>query len=734
MKAGKYNIREFFVNRYLQKIIVPEIQRDYVWGSHQVKGLFRSILSDYKKYLNAQSPVTLEDEPEIAEDFFNFYKRRKYVSNIGFIYAYNDSEFAGKYFLIDGQQRITTIYILLLLLANRNKEIREQFKRTFLFDAVNKLDYKVREAAHEFLFNFTTYLVKGNTNIADQIWLYEEYKNDQTITSILNNTKLLQEELSSVDLNETDFYNYLCDYLEFWYFDTNISEQGEELYIYMNARGEQMQSNENIKADLLSKLESIDEKNDFGKKWENWQDFFWQHREYSDNKGVHKNENADKGFNEFLCCIGGLENLIKNRKCYYSKENFDKTNNIATTDILDSLTPQRIEEYVKALKYLEDSRETFKSQFPNYNKWVDNCISDIWQIFNSEKTNWYADFNDPNRATERNRMIFLWSFLCFITKNIENINELETFRFLRMFYLRYFNFNRSVSTLLKTVDLICINGVLDPINHQMNGTIDADGEIVEVNIDEETDNSSRTAEERIKIHFLNKYIQEPEIQKQFEELIWQIEDHKFNLNGRDVGATNISHLVDLSQDITIDKLIEVRDRFNETFPEDKKNYHLVQSLLLYFGDYWYQVNPYYYLNYEFDNWRRIIRGYTEKNKAPKSCFNEFFQTFCEFDGTLVEFRNHLEEQNRIEDFVNVNTLREQLIWYDQHLQSKMWSKGNNVALREWVTNDGVFINQHKIYNTQGNFKGYRHVELFSLLPEEVKSEIHSFNKNLSYDQ
>lgn len=38
--------------------------------------------------------------------------------------------------------------------------------------------------------------------------------------------------------------------------------------------------------------------------------FLWQHRAYKDSKGSHENENADKGFNEFLCCISGLENLI----------------------------------------------------------------------------------------------------------------------------------------------------------------------------------------------------------------------------------------------------------------------------------------------------------------------------------------------------------------------------------------------------------------------------------------
>jgi hypothetical protein len=45
-------------------------------------------------------------------------------------------------------------------------------------------------------------------------------------------------------------------------------------------------------------------KNYWGKKWEEWQDFFWQRKD--------KNENADTGFNEFIACIAGLEFYKRN--------------------------------------------------------------------------------------------------------------------------------------------------------------------------------------------------------------------------------------------------------------------------------------------------------------------------------------------------------------------------------------------------------------------------------------
>jgi uncharacterized protein with ParB-like and HNH nuclease domain len=44
MKAGKYSVRELFVNSYIDQIIIPEIQRDYVWGEEQTVGLLESVL------------------------------------------------------------------------------------------------------------------------------------------------------------------------------------------------------------------------------------------------------------------------------------------------------------------------------------------------------------------------------------------------------------------------------------------------------------------------------------------------------------------------------------------------------------------------------------------------------------------------------------------------------------------------------------------------------------------
>src|SRR5690606_23129118 len=74
----------------------------------------------------------------------------------------------------------------------------------------------------------------------------------------------------------------------FWHFKTEKTDQGEELYITMNSRGEQLADYENIKAKLF---EEVENQLEWSEKWEVWQDFFWKRRDGG---------SADEGFNEFL--------------------------------------------------------------------------------------------------------------------------------------------------------------------------------------------------------------------------------------------------------------------------------------------------------------------------------------------------------------------------------------------------------------------------------------------------
>ncbi|MDR1587719.1 MAG: DUF262 domain-containing protein [Treponema sp.] len=302
----KYTLKEFFTDNEHEQIIIPEIQRDYVWKKDNVEHLLKSICDNAEKHKKNLDDMGMTEEllrtlpPKAREAIIEKMEKDTASCNIGFFYAYTDPEMAGRCILIDGQQRMTTLFLLLIYL-NIKENQQDKFRRFYFKDDMLKFDYKVRESAHEFLLNFVKYLLDGNNvdDVFDQYWYFSEYKYDMTIQSLLSNYNVIKDYLFQKNLP----LEYVEGNIVFWYFDTDKSSQGEELYIYMNSRGESVSQNENIKAALLKDL-SEKEKHEWGLKWEEWKNFFWKIR--------RKNHNADIGFNEFLRWIKTIEYIKLN--------------------------------------------------------------------------------------------------------------------------------------------------------------------------------------------------------------------------------------------------------------------------------------------------------------------------------------------------------------------------------------------------------------------------------------
>jgi hypothetical protein len=337
-----------------------------------------------------------------------------------------------------------------------------------------------------------------------------------------------------------------------------------------------------------------------------------------------------------------------------------------------------IEKYVGCLTFLQENKATFKSRYASC-RWVDTCLDAMWRIFNEDRTNWYADYNNDNRGSERNKMAFVWPVLRYMLKRDEvgimPINE--AFRVLRIHYLHFTNFDRSVANIEKEVEDLCNLGPFIAFGNE---------------------------EENLK-HALYTSV-DPGLVYQYEELIWEIEDHKFNLNGRDVGGSNISHLIALSPVPSLDALQRVKDRFYELFPLNKQRYKTLQNTLLYYGPYQHRENPWHYFNYNFGDWRRTIRGRgSEESNTPETVFERFFADFLGFEGTLDDFLGTkratvLRKEDAREHYQKV-------LWYSQSLKNQTWSKGDYIAFsNDWAGQDDNFPDCPIIYNTRGDFRGY----------------------------
>jgi hypothetical protein len=700
MRTGLYSVAELFGNRHIEQLVIPEIQRDYVWEKPRVKHLLASILEKFKAWqIEVNSPTLMplgndsntDSEAKdgkmqsLQEEFAEFCARRVHATNIGFIYAYSDNDLPGQFFLIDGQQRLTTIYLVLLAVASQDNELKDRFRARYCLcsgaPAESKtvvptsLDYRLREHTARFLHQWVHHLLETGhrpPQVKDQSWYLQRFDDDITVRNLLSNHEIILDRLKN-ELGDGEllkFYEYLEDLVQFWYFDTNESAQGEELYIYLNARGESIADNEKDKAQLLATLESEKEKDEWGCIWEAWQDYFWLKR----NTGVsvkERNPNADRGFNRFLKCIENLEKL--------------RHGNDSPAAAPSELGT--IKKYLKILQWLEAQKDGFKSLY-TYADWVDKWFSELWGAFNQDKpVDWEKD---------QNRMILVGgSLLCVLLSHEkhDNLDSQRIFRAIRVIYLQFHNGGTAVQSLLA-----CVNGLLsdDPSAFSsLNAT---------------------TVDEKTKWEFL---LAKPEHERRsLEEIIWKIEDHPLNLEGAGYGGVNLTHLVDLNDGVTVRQLEETYNAFLKLFPLEEPahsdNMKKLAMALLYYGQYWNRVKPWYREHYDLRDWPRTIRGLgsEEKRNGGRTVFREFFEEFLHANQSLDVFTGSKKGSVQV-DPETTNELRTALIWYAEKSGSRFLEKGMYVSMEYEGEADAYIKGFRTIWNTKGHFKGYSGHDIMS---------------------
>lgn len=259
------------------KIEIPIIQRDYAQGRQGKEKLREKFLADLKGVLESED---------------------KRLLKLDFVYG---SEEKGSLHPLDGQQRLTTLWLLHWYIAlksgNLNNETVERLKN---------FTYETRTSSREFcekiaIFNSSESNVV--TAIQDQTWFYSSWKQDPTIQSMLNmisgtpekddKEKDIIDGLEEVfkDTVKTHFERYWtkltakdCPII-FYYLDLQGLSLSDDLYIKMNARGKQLTSFENFKADLVGfiKKEKLEEESNpletFAHKLDaDWTDIFWKYR------------------------------------------------------------------------------------------------------------------------------------------------------------------------------------------------------------------------------------------------------------------------------------------------------------------------------------------------------------------------------------------------------------------------------------------------------------------------
>lgn len=718
---GSSNTRQF---------VVPELQRDYVWKKQNWQPLAEQLLEAYQGYAS-------EAVGEADDAYRNWLRQQNLGYNLGFLYAYHDSNYPGHCFLIDGQQRLTTLLLLLLAAAVQGGRT-DHFRRHFLTSNNEPyLAYRVREAAQEFLVRFVGHLLAGKADDTLNVghlerphWFYAYYMHDATIRRLLKNYRGLRQWLATVLPTQADgdtttasgFYDYLCEAVRFWYFDTAQSDQGEELYLSLNASAEPLTSSENLKAQLLADLPQA-EKNSWGEQFEEWEQFFWTHR---NRKAGH---DASQGLNEFFRWVAVCELLTRLPALAtvpaFVKElvrGDGKNNEVRDAMLLVraeiSSEPKeaarslviRIAQYVGALQYL-------------YDEWMPQAATlaiDAWGMTPAAvarvlpATSWLS----PTGKLTAVDCLRLLPVLAYLVGRGESewataTRGKELFRVVRYFY----NLSR-VENVGKDSDSFAVNAV-----HNAHLLAAFSSDVADL---PSLPTMSFTLDQEVtKLALFKRDTDGHHSREATEALCWALEDEPYNKG-------EIKHLCDDLSTLTHFELEIIAAKYRLVFGGNS-NLKQLQTLLLYYGPCYKQdSNNSYYVNYKFDNWHYSVR------QAGFKLFFSEIGTSGDAVASLYKARKRaiLTELKTVE-IANVGQFHEQLLTiaalFDEAIQPAdaeagcaIWSSGNYAGWYYYVdlplTIQPLFYAHRDLLNASGGF-GYASsntVHLFDELRKHIE--------------
>lgn len=294
-ESGSQITLKQLLNRH-QHIQIPIIQRDY-----------------------AQGRPTAED---VREEFLGTLKHAVALApnsdalplNLDFIYGSVEKDGKSKRFLpLDGQQRLTTLFLLHWYLAWRDGS-QDEFRQAFCEGEDSRFSYKVRSSSAEFFDELVKFwppreAADGSSLsslITNQAWFFRYWRLDPTIQSCLTMLDAIHQHFADVTGAYTRLMDVQQPVITFQLLDLDHFGLSDDLYIKMNARGKPLTAFETFKARYEHELKNqfADETREIGdhaftvadyfarRMDTRWADFFWAYRD----KETHLYDDAIMNF------------------------------------------------------------------------------------------------------------------------------------------------------------------------------------------------------------------------------------------------------------------------------------------------------------------------------------------------------------------------------------------------------------------------------------------------------
>lgn len=467
MKFNKSSFWSLLSNNSIEKITIPIIQRAYTQGGRsgdpkiEIKG--EKFLTRLIEALNGK-PILLD-----------------------FVYGSNQKN---KVFPLDGQQRLTTLFLLHWYISQKEDKLDESAK-----NILKKFSYETRQSSRYFCEHLCNYKIdssKRKDKLSDTIknnkWFMISWLDDPSIRSMF-------DMLNKIDLalkDDTNSYWHIltndisnCPII-FFYTSLQDLNLTDDLYIKMNARGLELTGFEKLKAAFNQKVDDenwddtkiLTEK--FGHKIDTaWADLFWQYR-----------GNDELIDNELVYFIAGIA-----INCYAKKLEIQENNELEAivrkelvaksegkTVTKEAIKRERIEQRIAELA--KNANAICPDDFTNdYYNYLSNCLNKYAETNNDKvksnidlwgysKSNLFEDFISGVEITYPKRVLF-YAQTEYLLKN--TFNQIAFDDWMRVVRNIVENSNVDNSTFISAINLVneISEGSSDIYNYLAKRTIKA---------------------------------------------------------------------------------------------------------------------------------------------------------------------------------------------------------------------------------------------------------------------
>lgn len=588
MGLQEHTFQSIFENRTDQaggqfKIEIPIIQRDYAQGRElaNVQRIRNRFLDAIYKAITGHKKMILD-----------------------FVYGEIENQ---KFIPLDGQQRLTTLFLLHWYAAK--KEGVKDSKFAFL----KQFTYYTRPSSRDFcdkLVDFTpSFDAKLSNEIKDQPWFQYQWKNDPTILGMLVMIDAIHEKFRDTN----DLWDALVDHPCLSFYFLSISEMGmtDELYVKMNSRGKPLSQFEHFKAEFETLIKAYDEElsNEINRKFDlDWTDMLFPYR--------GANQIIDDEFMRYFFFVSDilfyqqypeksleqdefvLAEKLYGHDCLMQKENIDFM--VSAFDCWCRLEEGTIdalfEKHLSAHKYQKGKTKIYQDNLNIFKQCCEN----------------YREYEGRNRKFPLNMTLLLYAFIVYL-QNRQNISESDFQRRIRIvrnliwnsqFEIRADGQRNNMPQLLVETKEIILNGRVS----------DGSGY-----------NKNQKEEERCKQVWLNEHPDDA-------ETLFHLEDHSL-LYGciKVVGLENLNNF----------------DKFRMLF-DNVADKTLIHRALLIFDDYSQTAsgNVHYMGNQNDSTWRDLFHPSNKRGQFERTsnALNSLLQNITDFsdEGLLSLINGFIE--------------------------------------------------------------------------------------------